>query len=59
MLSLGHIKQRPKILFDLYADDTQLYLPVKPTEITNLASLTNCLANIKKINVSMSLIKFR
>ena len=49
---LGHIIHRHKISFHCYTDDTQLYLPVKPTKTSNLSSLTNRLADIKEMDVS-------
>lgn len=32
MLTLGHVMTRHNILFNLYADDTSLYLPVNPIQ---------------------------
>ncbi len=35
------------IAYHCYANDTQLYLSVKPVDFSNLATLHNCLAAIK------------
>lgn len=46
MLPLGDIVRRYGIPFHCYADDTQLYLPVKPTDLSVLRSLQACLTDI-------------
>ena len=46
MLPLGQIIQKYNISFHCYADDTQLYLPLKPNDQCNLFSLMNCLEDI-------------
>ena len=47
MLLLGQIIQRHNISFHCYADDTQLYLHLKPNDRQNLNSLLDCLEDIK------------
>ena len=47
MLPLGQIIRQHNISFHCYADDTQLYLPLKPNDHSTLANLNNCLADIR------------
>ena len=47
MLPLGQIIRNHNISFHCYADDTQLYLPLKPNDHSTLTNLNNCLADIK------------
>lgn len=47
MLALGQVIQRQSISFHCYADDTQLYLPLKPNNRSNLLGLIHCLKDIK------------
>ena len=47
MIPLGQIIQKHNISFHCYADDTQLYLPLKPNDRRNLNSLLDCLEDIK------------
>ena len=47
MLPLGNIIRKHGISFHCYADDTQLYLPVKPNNLTELSRLSDCLTDIK------------
>ena len=47
MLPPGQIIQKQNISFHCYADDTQLYLPLKPNDRQNLNSLLDCLEDIK------------
>lgn len=47
MLPLGHIIQRHGVLFHFYADDTQLYLPVKATDSGKLSALIDCIADVR------------
>ena len=47
MLPLGKIIKKYNISFHCYADDTQLYLPLKPNDWCNLNSLMDCLEDIK------------
>lgn len=42
MLPFGHIVQWHYICFHCYADHTQLFLPVKPNNVSNLSRLVNC-----------------
>lgn len=42
MLPLGNI-----ILRQCYADDTELYVPVKPTDLSMLSSLQKCLVDVR------------
>jgi len=46
MLPLGNIRQH-SINFRCYADDTQLYLSMKPDETNSLVRLQACLKDIK------------
>ncbi|MDF4386599.1 reverse transcriptase family protein [Vibrio parahaemolyticus] len=47
MLPLGNIIRNHSINFHCYADDTQLYLSMKPEESNQLTKLHNCLKDIK------------
>lgn len=47
MLPLGNIIRKHSINFHCYADDTQLYLLIKPDETNQLAKLQACLKDIK------------
>ena len=47
MLPLGNIIRKHSINFHCYADDTQLYLSIKPDEANQLAKLQACLKDIK------------
>ncbi|XP_071350987.1 uncharacterized protein [Trachinotus anak] len=47
MLPLGNIIRRHQMNFHCYADDTQLYLSMKPGETNQVAKLQVCLKDIK------------
>jgi len=47
MLPLGNIIRKHSIKFNCYADDTQLYLSIKPEESNQLAKIQACLKDIK------------
>jgi len=47
MLPLGNIIRKHSINFHCYADDTQLYLSIKPEESNQLTKLQPCLKDIK------------
>ena len=47
MLPLGNIIRQHVIDFHCYADDTQLYLSMKPDETNRLVRLQACLKDIK------------
>ncbi|XP_038581024.1 uncharacterized protein LOC119907367, partial [Micropterus salmoides] len=47
MLPLGNIIRKHSISFHCYADDTQLYLSIKPDETHQLAKLQMCLQDVK------------
>ena len=48
MLPLGSIIARHNLSFHCYADDLQIYLPVKPNSNSAQCSLFDCIADIKK-----------
>uniref|UniRef100_A0A4W6FLW9 Reverse transcriptase domain-containing protein n=1 Tax=Lates calcarifer TaxID=8187 RepID=A0A4W6FLW9_LATCA len=58
MLPLGNIIRNHSINFHCYADDTQLYLSMKPNETNQLAKLQGCLTDIND-DQQLSTIKFR
>ena len=47
MLPLGHIFQKHGVSFHFYADDTQIYLPLRPSDPNRLTSLNDCLSDVK------------
>uniref|UniRef100_A0A8D3B260 Reverse transcriptase domain-containing protein n=1 Tax=Scophthalmus maximus TaxID=52904 RepID=A0A8D3B260_SCOMX len=47
MLPLGNIIRKRHINFHFYADDTQLYLSIKPDETNQVDKLQDCLKDIK------------
>ena len=47
MLPLGNIIRKHSINFHCYADDTQLYLSIKPEESNQLGKIQACLKDIK------------
>lgn len=48
MLPLGRILTSYNIHYHLYADDTQLYIPVSPHDPSSIASLHKCLADVRR-----------
>uniref|UniRef100_A0A3Q3ET90 Reverse transcriptase domain-containing protein n=1 Tax=Labrus bergylta TaxID=56723 RepID=A0A3Q3ET90_9LABR len=46
MLPLGQIIERHNVSFHCYADDTQIYLPLRPEDPRSLAAVRNCLSDI-------------
>ena len=48
MLPIGNIIRNHGIQFHSYADDTQLYIPIKPGVAGNIPRLLACLADIKR-----------
>ncbi|XDV19494.1 hypothetical protein PO909_024959 [Leuciscus waleckii] len=48
MLPLGQIMSKYDVSFHCYADDTQLYLPLKPTVPAAVERLAECLGEIKR-----------
>lgn len=48
MLPLGSIVKRHNLSFHFYADDLQIYLPMRPNENNSLAKLQNCIADVKQ-----------
>ena len=47
MLPLGEVIKRHGISFHFYADDSQLYLPIKSNDLHMLSALHECLNDIK------------
>ncbi|XP_032366676.1 LOW QUALITY PROTEIN: uncharacterized protein LOC116685831 [Etheostoma spectabile] len=48
MLPLGSIIKKHNLSFHFYADDLQIYLPIKPNENTALTKLLDCITDIKQ-----------
>lgn len=48
MLPLGSIIKKHNLSFHFYADDLQLYLPMRPNENTALTKLLDCIADVKQ-----------
>lgn len=48
MLPLGAVVHRHEVNFHCYADDTQLYLSLKPGDTSTVNVLTACLADIQQ-----------
>ena len=46
MLPLGQIVRHHNVSFHCYADDTQIYLPLRPGDPGSLAAILNCLKDI-------------
>ncbi|KAF7648737.1 hypothetical protein LDENG_00152550 [Lucifuga dentata] len=46
MLPLGQIVQRHNISFHFYADDTQIYFPLRPGDFNSLVHILDCLKDI-------------
>lgn len=57
MLPLGKVIQNHDVLYQFYADDTQIYMPLKPTDPSRLANLVICLFQIKSW-MSQNVLKF-
>lgn len=47
LLRLGSILRKHGILFHCYADDTQIYMPLKKNEAYSVSPLLKCLDDIK------------
>ena len=47
MLPVGYILRKHGVSFHFYADDTQIYLPVKKNNSTAITSLLHCLEEVK------------
>ena len=47
MLPLGQIFLKHGVSFHFYADDTQIYLPLRPSDPSRLSSLNDCLSDVK------------
>ena len=48
MLPLGEIFRQHDVMFHCYADDTQIYLPIRPNDRSRLPNLEMCLSVVKK-----------
>ena len=46
MLPLGQIIQQHNVSFHCYADDTQIYLPLRPGDPRSLAAAVDCLSDV-------------
>ena len=57
MFPLGQIIRKHDINFHCYADDTQLYLSVKPDEVIQLSNMEDCPLDIKEWMTQNFLIK--
>ncbi len=47
MLPLGNIIRKHRVSFHCYADDTQLYISLRPGEIYQIEKLMECIVDIK------------
>lgn len=57
MLPLAKVVQNHDVLYQFYADDTQFYMPLKPTDHRSLANLVTCLFQVKPL-MSQNVLKF-
>lgn len=48
LLSLGSIITKHNLSFHFYADDLQIYLPMKPNESTAFNKLLDCISDVKQ-----------
>ena len=48
LLSLGSVIKKHNLSFHLYADDLQIYLPVRPNDNTASTKLLDCITDVKQ-----------
>ncbi len=48
MLPLGNIIRKHRVSFQCYADDTQLYISLRPGETHQIEKFMECIVHIKK-----------
>ena len=60
LLPLGFIFRKHKIAFHCYADDTQVYVPLKQENVFSIQALTECLKECSVVEelLMLSLSKF-